>query len=234
MKQLRSPSFFKTLSLKKNTLGRNSLGPPKARLPGAGLEHYSEFLRKNWQKFALLGLLGLGLFLGARTAAGASSGWQEQLVALLRAQRLHRMDNNMISNAIAYFGGDLLFLAAAYLLGLCAAGLPLLLLLPVLRGLGLGVVSGWLYMSHGAAGVGYSVLVLYPATVISILIMLAACKESMLMSSDMLLMLGGKLERAESSLRLYTTRYFVLLLSSAAAAAMDALCFAAFSGVFEL
>jgi hypothetical protein len=153
---------------------------------------------------------------------------------LLRTQRLNRLDNSILGNAIGYFGGDLLFLALAYLLGLCAGGLPLLLLLPVIRGLGLGVVNGWLYMTYGATGVGYSVLVLYPATVVSIIVMLAACKESMLMSSDMLLMLNGKLERVESSLRLYTTRYFVLLLSSLAAAALDALCFAAFSGVFEL
>ena len=222
--KLRTLSFFQTLPLK----------PRDTRLPGGVLGNYAELLRKNWQKLALLGLFALGLFLGARTAAGASSGWQAHIMELLRAQRLNRMGNSVFSNALGYFAGDLLFLALAYLLGLCAVGLPFLLLLPVLRGLGIGVVSGWLYMTYGPTGVGYSVLVLYPAAVVSILVMLAGCKESMLMSSDMLLMLGGKLERAESNLRLYSTRYFVLVLASIFAAALDALAFMVFSGVFEL
>ena len=216
--------FFKTVTL----------SSPGAHLPGVSLGNFAELFRRNWQKLALVGLFGLGLFLGARSVAGASAGWQLRLMELLRTQRLSRAQNSLLSNAIGYFGGDLLFLAASYLLGLCAGGLPFLLLLPVLRGLGIGVTSGWLYMTYGPTGVGYSLLVLYPATVISVLIMLAGCKESMLMSSDMLLMLNGKLERAESSLRLYTTRYFVLVLTSVLAAALDAACFSVFSGVFEL
>ena len=222
--KLQPLSFFKTVSL----------GSQNTRLPGLTLENITEQFRKHWQKLALLGLFALGLFLGARSVAGASSGWQLRVMELVRAQRLNRAQNSILGNALGYFGGDLLFLAVAYLLGLCAGGLPLLLLLPVLRGLGIGVTSGWLYMTYGPTGVGYSLLVLYPATVVSLLIMLAGCKESMLMSSDMLLMLNGKLERAESSLRLYTTRYFVLVLTSVLAAALDAACFSVFSGVFEL
>ena len=217
-------SFFKTVSL----------GMPKSRLPAEVFGNYAEFFQRNWQKFALLGLFGLGLFLGARTVAVGYGGWQARIMELLRSQRLSRLDNNVFGNALSYFGGDFLFLAVAYILGLCAGGLPLIMLLPVLRGLGIGVVSGWLYMTHGATGVGYSVLVLYPATVVSILVMLAGCKESMLMSSDMLLMLNGKLERAESGLRLYSTRFMVLTMVSVIAAVLDALCFAVFSGIFEL
>ena len=224
MKQLRAFSFFKTVSL----------GAPKSRLPGELFGKYAAFFQRNWQKFALVGLFGLGLFLGARTAAMGYDGWQANIMQLLRAQRLSRMDNGVFANALSYFAGDLLFLAVAYIMGLCAGGLPILLLLPVLRGLGIGVVSGWLYMSYGATGVGYAVLVLYPATLISMLVMLAACKESMLMSSDMLLLLGGKLDRAESGLRLYSTRYVVLLMVTAVAAVLDAICFAVFSGIFEL
>ena len=222
--KLQSLPFFKTVTL----------GSPSARLPGISFGTFVELFRNNWQKLALVGLFALGLFLGARSVAGAPSGWQLRITELLRTQRLNRAQNSILGNAIGYLGGDLLFLIAAYLLGLCAGGLPLLLMLPVLRGLGIGVTSGWLYITYGPTGVGYSLLVLYPATVVSILIMLTGCKESMLMSSDMLLMLNGKLERVESSLRLYTTRYFVLALTSILAAALDAACFSVFSGVFEL
>lgn len=204
------------------------------RLPDVSIEKYSGSIARNWQKLALLGLYVIGLFLGAKMAGQASSGWLERLLELLRTQRLNRAGLSAFGSALSYFTTDVIFMLLAFLLGLCAAGLPFLLMLPVLRGLGVGVVSGWLYASYSLPGVGYSVLVLYPATVVSVLIMLAYCKESMLMSGDMLLMLTGKQERTESSLRLYATRYLVLLLVSILAAALDAICFSAFSGIFEI
>lgn len=226
MKRLRSLPLIDTKFFRSGAL---------TRLPGPAFgKKYAEELSRNWQKLLLLGMFALGLFLGAKTAGSASEGWQERILELLRTQRLNRMDTGILANAIGYFGTDLLLLGLAFLLGICAGGLPLLLFLPLLRGLGIGVVSGWLYLNYGAAGIGYSVLVLYPAAIVSVLVMLAACKESILMSSDMLLMLGGKLDRAESNLRLYSTRYAVLLLVSVIAAALDALCFSAFSGVFTL
>ncbi|MDR1928147.1 MAG: stage II sporulation protein M [Oscillospiraceae bacterium] len=181
---------------------------------------------------SLLGLFALGLFLGARTAGGADHAWQTQLVTLLRQQSQLRDGRSLLGNVAAYLNHDILFLLAAYLLGLCAAGLPLLLLLPLLRGLGLGVVSGWLYFSEGLRGLGYSILVQYPAAVISMLILLAAAKEGMLMAGDMLLTVTGKQERVESGIRMYSLRFLVLAVLCVPAALLDALCFSAFSGLF--
>ena len=203
-------------------------------LPGMALQNFSELLQKHWHKLALVALFGLGLFLGARTAALGYSGWQTRVMALLQAQRSSRAGGSMLANALGYFGGDMIFLVIAYIFGLSAGGLPFLLVLPVLRGLGIGVLSGGLYLAHGATGVGYALLVHYPATVISMLIMFSACKEGMLMSGDMLLLLGGKLERAESSLRRYSMCYVVLVLASAIAAAVDVITFTVFAGIFEL
>jgi len=208
------------------------------RLGGSGtlpsLQDIKNLLGKHWHKLALAALFGLGLFLGARTAAVGYTGWQARVMALLQAQRSSRVDGGMLANAFAYFGGDMIFLAIAYVFGLSAGGLPLLLVLPVLRGLGIGVLSGGLYLAHGATGVGYALLVHYPATVISMLIMFSACKESMLMSGDMLLLLNGKIERAESSLQRYSMCYVVLVLASAIAATVDVITFAVFAGVFDL
>ncbi|MCL2495780.1 MAG: stage II sporulation protein M [Oscillospiraceae bacterium] len=229
MKRLASLPLFQNIKSTKIVPGGGL-----SRLPGPDIKKYTAALERSWQKLALLGLYALGLFLGAKTAGTASSGWQARLLELLRAQRLGRADLSPFGSAMGYFGTDFLFLLAAFLLGLCAAGLPFLLLLPVLRGMGVGVVSGWLYMTCGLPGVGYSVLVLCPAAVVSVLVMLTYCKESMLMSGDMLLVLNNKQDKMESSLRLYITRYLVLLLVSVLAAALDALCFAAFSGIFEI
>jgi len=198
------------------------------------LQDIKKMLNKHWHKLALVALFGLGLFLGSRTAAVGYTGWQAQVMALLQAQRSSRAGRSMLANALSYFGGDMIFLGIAYIFGLSAGGLPFLLVLPVLRGLGIGVLSGGLYLAHGATGVGYALLVHYPATVISMLIMFSACKESMLMSGDMLLLLNGKIERAESSLRRYSMCYGVLVMTSVIAAAVDVITFTVFAGVFDL
>ncbi|MDR2524934.1 MAG: stage II sporulation protein M [Oscillospiraceae bacterium] len=210
---------------------RKPLGIP-THLPGAMVEKSAETIRLHWQKLALLGLFGLGLFLGARMANGSAPDWQAQLVQLLRSERFGQAQQSLLGNALGYFFADGLFLLAAYLFGLCAAGLPFVLALPVIRGLGLGAVSGWLFAQYGLSGLGYSILVLFPSAVLSMLVMLAACKESMLMSGDMLLIASGKSDRVESNFRMFTARYFVLLLLCAGAAILDAACFRAFSGMF--
>ena len=227
MKSLRSLPFMQKLQ---TSFGDSS----EARLPRLELEKYTAFLAQSWQKLALLGLWGLGLFLGAKTARHAGEGWQARLLELLRAQRMGRAGQGILGSALGYFGTDFLFLLAAFLLGLCAAGLPFLLLLPVLRGLGTGVVSGWMYMTYGVTGMGYSLLVFYPAAIASVMIMLSYCKESMAMSGDMLLMLTCKLTRTEGNLRAYASRYLLALLMTLLAALLDALCFSAFSGIFEI
>ena len=230
LRQLKLHSMFPRLGLR---FGRGVSRLP-AR-PGANyLRELAAILGQGWQKLALLALYGLGLFIGAKTAAGASSGWQSQLLELLRAQRMNRGSQSVWANAMGYFGVDFLFMLAAFLLGLCAVGLPLVLLLPVLRGLGMGVLSGWLYMTQGFTGIGYSVLILYPSAVISMLVMLSYCKESMAMAGDMLLLIGGKLEHAENTPRQYISRYLGLLAVSIFAAITDALCYAMFVGVFEI
>ena len=229
MKWIASLPFFSHPIKLRSTRSREL----SSRLPGLGREIF-QTLGLQWQKLAVLALFGMGLFLGAKTAVHAPNQWIGQLMELLRLQRLNRLEQSLVGNALAYFGSDALFLLAAFLLGLCAAGLPLVLLLPVLRGLGVGAVSGWLYLNHGMSGVGYSILVLFPATIVSMLVMLTYCKESMLMSSDMLLVATGKSERVESGIRLYCTRYLVLALVSILAAVLDSLCFRAFSRLITL
>ncbi|MDR1464203.1 MAG: stage II sporulation protein M [Oscillospiraceae bacterium] len=204
-----------------------------ARLPEGSLEKWRDLVQDNWQKLALLGLFGLGLFLGARLAGHAEGGWPEQILRLLDQQRQARAAQSFLPNALNYFASELLFLAAAYLCGLCAVGLPMVLSLPVIRGLGVGMLSGWLYQTYALSGLSYCILVLYPATVISMLIMLTYCKESMLMSGDMLLTVTGKQDRVESTVRHYTRRYLLLLLLSGGSAMVDALCFTAFAKLFS-
>ncbi|MDR1733495.1 MAG: hypothetical protein LBR73_01225 [Oscillospiraceae bacterium] len=221
---LNFPRFPKTLSLHTGGFG-------KAR---DGLKGFTEIVRADWQKIALMALFGLGLFLGARTAASDLPDWGDKILEMLKTSRLTRADHTLLGNAFLYFGTDMAFMAPGFLCGLCAAGLPLVLFLPVVRGLGIGALTGWLVSAYGWEGLGYSLLLLFPATIVSMLVMFTYCKEAMLMSGDMLLVATKRADRVESSLRSYAARFIVLLLASAGAALLDAVCFAAFARFFAL
>jgi len=85
------------------TFVRNS-GRMGSRLPGRTNSNYmrefAAIIGQGWQKLALLSLYGLGLFLGAKTASGASSGWQAQLLEMLQAQRMNRISQSVLANAL--------------------------------------------------------------------------------------------------------------------------------------
>lgn len=46
------------------------------------------------------------------------------------------------------------FMLAVFVFGLCAVGLPLICVLPVIRGVGIGMLSGYLYSNFALRGLG--------------------------------------------------------------------------------
>ncbi|MDR2646502.1 MAG: stage II sporulation protein M [Oscillospiraceae bacterium] len=207
--------------------GKKELSP---HLPGMARFQLAETLRLQWQRLLTLGLFGLGLFFGSKAEDDLTSG----LAEIARGQQFAQTgQKGLFAGALSYFATDFLFLSAAFLFGLCAIGLPFVLFLPIIRGMGIGAISSWYYINYGAAGLGYGMLVLFPATIISMLAMLTYCKESMLMAGDMLLVAAKKSEQAEVNLRLFALRFAVLLIPCALASVVDAACHLMFAGLFS-
>ncbi|MDR3344631.1 MAG: stage II sporulation protein M [Oscillospiraceae bacterium] len=124
-------------------------------------------------------LLLAGLLAGARLCRLADGFFAQQCHALfaewldLRGGRAFWavLRSSLLSNVI--------FAIAATLLGLSAAGLPLLGCLPLLRGLGLGVLCGTLYGDFALRGLGGSLLLIVPGSLAAIFGLLLTCKENM-------------------------------------------------------
>ena len=73
---------------------------------------------------------------------------------------------------------NLAFAVTSTLMGLSAAGLPLIGCLPLLRGLGLGVLCGKLYSDFALHGLGSNLLLIIPGALVAILGLLLICKEN--------------------------------------------------------
>lgn len=105
-----------------------------------------------------------------------------------------------------------LYLLVSAVLGVCLAGEPFLWLLPVVKGIGIGTVSGCLYKAFTLSGLRFYASFLLLPTVVSGVCLLLAAHESILFSRDMNRALFQKNSTfsGTAAIKLYALRYLVL------------------------
>lgn len=129
----------------------------------------------------------------------------------------------------------LFYLFSPYLLGYSAIGQPLILLIPFFKGLGLGAFLGSLYAGHGIAGIGYSVLIVIPASVILLFSLLIGCREAMRLSNMIFSNFFAKTPSALGieTVKLYNIKFLILFGIAILSAAVSSICLLLFSGLFS-
>ena len=100
-----------------------------------------------------------------------------------------------------------------FIFGLCLIGEPIAWLEPVFRGLGIGLISGYLYRTYNIDGMKFYGIVMLIPFVLSSSIMLAACHESILMCRDINRKTKDNTVIPNKFIKLYLIRYAVLLVS---------------------
>lgn len=99
---------------------------------------------------ALAGLFFAGLVLGTLGARGSQG---TTFLGLFAERLVHlRTGAGFLTASGSVLLSGMLFLAAALLLGASAFGAPILMLLPLARGIGVGCVSAWLVQRAGMHG----------------------------------------------------------------------------------
>lgn len=123
----------------------------------------------------------------------------------------------IVTVVIHYFATTLLrdcvFLLIPFIFGLCLIGEPIAWLEPVFRGLGIGLISGYLYRTYNIDGMKFYGIVMLIPFVLSSSIMLAACHESILMCRDINRKIKDNTVIPNKFIKLYLIRYAVLLVS---------------------
>lgn len=146
-----------------------------------------------------------------------------------------RAEQGIINNFFNSFAINGLFIIVNIFLGFSLIGCPFLTVLPVLKGLGIGAVCGYLYSSFKLTGFGYSVLMIYPGAIVSVFAFIVACNDSFEYSRNAYLKAikgRGQLEKDET--RVYLTRQLVFLGISAVSSCIDAVFCEIFSRFFQI
>lgn len=205
-----------------------------ARIPVISLKGLTGFLRSNKSPLAITILFITGIILGTITINKHNEFILIKTAEIFKDYLAVQAGQSLFAlfmNSVFKFS---IYILMIYILGLCAIGSPLICALPLIRGLGAGLISGYLYSAYALKGIGYCVLIMYPGLLISVFAMIIGCSKGIEMSYDLLRAVTAGQPCVETGLKKYTSRFFVILAVTVAAALTDTVCYALFMRFFNM
>lgn len=187
---------------------------------------------KNHPKLILLtAVLICGLFLGAVAVRNPNEQLAEALRTVLENEIRTGAGQPIWKKFLSSLGTETLYMLVALVAGLCVAGEPLLWALPLVKGMGVGLIAAYLYKTYTINGMLYFSAVFLLPSVIATASFLFCCNESILMTRDLnrILLKNEHTGMGGEMLRLYFLRYTVLFASLVFSAALGAVLAAFFS-----
>lgn len=192
-------------------------------------------LRSNYI-LVLLALLFLGgMVFGAFFARSAGTGSLEKLDFLFFSNYKTRTTQPVTYVFISSLASSFAFILFCFLCGLSMWGLFFIPVIPVFRGFGLGLTSGYLYAAYGLKGILFNAVVIIPGAYICIFAILYAAREGIQFSKK-IASCGVMHEKGYSwpPLKEYFTHFGGAVIIAFAAAIVDSLMAVCFSGIFSI
>ncbi|MCI5796961.1 MAG: hypothetical protein MR019_08860 [Ruminococcus sp.] len=163
--------------------------------------------------FLLMTVFIIGLVFGAMSLRNLGDDYTQKIQSFIVNYFLAKSSQSLFTVFVTALLRDCLFLLIPFIFGLCLIGEPIVWLEPVLRGLGIGLISGYLYRTYNIDGMKFYGIVMLIPFVLSSSIMLAACHESILMCRDINRKIKDNTVIQSNFIKLYLIRYAVLLIS---------------------
>lgn len=199
--------------------------------------YYARYLAGYTKRnYAILGmgLLFLAGVLGGTLLLKSADGETVELLMRLVGGFVEKRQTQTFPEVFAASAtSSLLFVGGLFLCGFCAVGQPAEILAPLFRGLGFGFSVSSLYAGYGASAAGYVGLFLLPNMLISTVVILFCCRESLRMSGSLFSALRGG-EGYKMPLRLYLARYIVAAGICLSSALLEAFTYSSFANYFTL
>lgn len=190
-------------------------------------------IRKNAMFLLLCLFLIIGIILGVICARNGDKSLAEKLDFLFLTDFENKKNMGLFSVFSASFASGFLLLLAIFLLGISSWGFFALPAVPLFKGFGFGISTGYMYAAYGFSGILYNLLVVLPGAFISALILIIISKESFRFSWEIMTSLRGYKSDISSEFRTYIVKIFWSLIILAVASVTDMLFSLVFSGLFS-
>ncbi|MEE1279765.1 MAG: stage II sporulation protein M [Oscillospiraceae bacterium] len=182
------------------------------------------FFNKDRFLISLFVVLGIGLMIGSIAAGTSSADDSSVLNRIWSAYIYNRSEQSVAACFFATFSSCFFMLLAAYVLGVCAVGIPFLYLIPAIDGIGKGIIIGFVYAKYGFIGLIKSLFLIVPQNVIFCFVIILALIQSVKMSRQMFCSVSG-LQSNEPfiSFKKYNQKFLFLIIGASLCSIIDAL-----------
>lgn len=187
-------------------------------------------VQANWAMLFLALVFLCGMLVGAIYSRSAGLRSLSRLDFLFAGNFKARAAQPLLAIFSASFASAFLFLLVCFLCGLSMWGAFFIPAVPFFRGFGLGLTSGFLYVTYEWKGFLYNFAVILPGAFFCCLAILAASLEGMRYSRSLA---AHKAAVGESTMKSYVLRFGAILAWACAAAVLDTLMSAMFGGCFS-
>ncbi|NLA73306.1 MAG: hypothetical protein GX848_05690 [Clostridiales bacterium] len=189
----------------------------------------------NYKPIIFFLFLLTGLIIGVICIKYGVKSFVDLAANIFEQTRLESSEKSIAGLFFSSLLSSICFLFAAFIIGLCAVGIPFLPIIPFIKGLYFGALGGYMYSTYGVTGIGYCALITYPAAAIMITALIYGCTESMMMSADICGILLNKTigMNNKDALKLYCIRYSILALIIIVAAIVYTALFKLFGAYFS-
>ncbi len=188
----------------------------------------AKILKNNQRLILLTFIFIVGLILGAACVKNPSE-------ITLAKINLKKAAQSILVNFGSYYLSDLIFICIAAVFALCIIGEPIIWLLPLIRGLGIGITTGYLYKSFNTNGMIYSILFVIIPACISVSLLIICCKENILSQKELRKKLKAQgNENSNQFIKLFALRNLILAAFTAVSSLTASLLVYFFSGKITL
>ena len=187
---------------------------------------------ENSRFFILILIFAIGIIFGS-VAIRKNGNITDEIKILISNFTMLRAGQGISDNFINSMAVNLLFGLSSIFFAFSIIGYPFIMILPFIRGVAIGAVSGYLYASYKLTGLGYSLLMIYPAALISVTALIFIFNESCEYSSNAYLKsITGKGIYKKNETKYFLIRQLIFLAITSLGALIDAISAMLFSRFF--
>lgn len=188
----------------------------------------------NRETLIFLLFLTAGIVIGVFTAKRGNDDIIAQVKNIFDSFYSARESQSIIVSSLHSLGVSAAFWIMTLLFGLCAIGAPFIAVLPTIKGLGIGLVTGYIYSVYGLSGIGYCLLVIFPGALISFIALIYSVSDAFKMSVFTLgsLLNFNSQKGGADKFKIYFAKEIFYLLIFVISAFVDGIANKVFSGLF--
>lgn len=194
-----------------------------------------QIIDKNYNIIILTILMGFGVIIGSIIISKASTEFNSSINYLYDNFVASIKERNFGASFFDTFFTSMVYIFLFFIAGTNALGVPFVYFLTCIKGIGNGIISGYLYMTFGIKGVGFATLVLFPYALLSAVAIILMGNSSLQMSRNIFSTLSGKFAKSnEITIKKYCVNFLIYTALFVLFSIIDAIFKASFSSNFSI